>query len=82
MLGVPGLEAAPGRLEELRQVEFEARDLAAQEEHLEIDPAFPVADVIVRLLARKRRAALRTRHVLGMGKEGEHHLVNPTRGMC
>ena len=47
-----------------------------------IDPAFPVAEVIVRLLTRQRRAALGTRHVFGMGKEGEHHLVNPTRGMC
>jgi hypothetical protein len=82
LLGVPGLEAAGGGGEKLSEVELEAGDLTAKAEHLKVDPSLVVADVLVPFLACERSTAVRARHVLGMGKESEHHLINPSPGTC
>jgi hypothetical protein len=71
-LGVPELEAAPGRVEERGELVVEAPDLVTPLEDLVGEPPLAVASVDLPVLAREGSAALPARHVLRLEELVEH----------
>src|SRR5207247_436731 len=75
-LGLPRLEAPAGSVEILRYLPVEAVDLFAELEDGVVEQLVRVADVLVRLVACDRGAALRAGHVGRLMEEDGHRRTN------
>src|SRR3954462_7386392 len=79
-LGVRELVAPVGRLQPRGDLRLEGVELAAKHEHLVVDPALVVADVLLELVVRDRRAAFAAGARRRLWERCEHRIVNGRRG--